>query len=238
MSPLEKNSRKLVGVMIGFPDGACSADLRQQFQAATGLERQSYFYALREAKRLGWIIGGGGRDQLYVVDYEAFSKAPESTGSDETPPLEQFVEESQGELATPRMSNGGVAVSSLVEIVGDPSATLRQKLRASATVLGYRVQDAGVIEFVKRFLERLCANARISADYRVEAAEQLRRCQDPKIMPQIQRPDLSPPRDVDPAKEQAERDAEFLRKKAYVDAATAAIEREYGPQARARQRAD
>jgi hypothetical protein len=226
MSPLEKNSRKLIGVVIGsFPDGGTSEDLRRAFEASTGLRRQQFYYALREAKRLGWLIGSGeGQGQLYVIDHEAFSKAPASTGDAELGPLvdtqAERLEESQSEPDTLRVSgsNGGAAISALVAIVGDDSLTVRQRLKASATVLGYRVQDPGVTEFVRRFLERLCASGNISPDYRIWASELLRRFEgDPKILPQILRPDPSPVCDVDPVKEEEERRIEHERKVAHIE---------------------
>jgi len=82
----------------------------------------------------------------------------------------------------------GIAVSNLAQIVSDSTASLRQRLRAAAVVLGYKVQDTAVTEFAKRFLESLCANADIPTDYRIEAGELLRRSEDVMIRPPIERP--------------------------------------------------
>jgi len=81
----------------------------------------------------------------------------------------------------------GVAVSNLAQIVSNSAASTRQRLRAAAVVLGYKVQDAAVTEFAKRFLESLCANADIPTDYRIEAGELLRRSEDVMVRPPIER---------------------------------------------------
>jgi hypothetical protein len=215
MSPLEKNSRKLVGVIIGsFPNGGTSEDLRRQFQATTGLERQSFYYALREAKRLGWLISSGeGQGQLYVIDYDAFSKAPASIGESQA---EELVEEPQAEFDTIR-TNGGVAITSLIEIVNDRSATVRQRLKAASVLLGYRV-GPDVSERTKRFLESVCGRSDVSLDYKIQAAETLRRIEgDPQLRPSIEKiVPPSPPRDREA--EEAERQAESARKRAHIEA--------------------
>jgi hypothetical protein len=111
------------------------------------------------------------------------------------------IEDLQGQVEDLRdWSSGnanGVAVSNLAQIVSDSTASLRQRLRAAAVVLGYKVQDTAVTEFSKRFLESLCANADIPTDYRIEAGELLRRSEDVMIRPPIERPVRTD--NVDPA---------------------------------------
>jgi hypothetical protein len=65
---------------------------------------------------------------------------------------------------------------------------MSQRLRAASAVLGYRVQDDGVTEFTKRFLESLCANTDLAVDYRVTAAELLRKHEAPRVAPETVRP--------------------------------------------------
>jgi hypothetical protein len=86
--------------------------------------------------------------------------------------------------------SNGVAVSNLVQIVGDATASTRQRLKAAAVVLGYRVQDPAVREFTKAVLETLSGSAD-NIDYRIEASELLRRCQDPRIAPAVERPTVA-----------------------------------------------
>jgi hypothetical protein len=111
----------------------------------------------------------------------------------------------------------GTAVESLLEILTAVDTTVRQRLRASNAILSYKTEPR-VGAFVKGFLEDVCGNASILVDYRVEAAEQLRRCEGaPRIMSAIERPDPSPPPPVDPAKEAEERRLEHERKRQHIE---------------------
>src|SRR6516225_3674145 len=88
MSPIEKNARRLVGVLVQhFPAGATCEDLRKQFEKDTSLNRQSFYNALRYVKEQGWFVGGGKdrweqRDQLYTLNPDNSWKepAPKSIG--------------------------------------------------------------------------------------------------------------------------------------------------------------
>jgi hypothetical protein len=71
--------------------------------------------------------------------------------------------------------------------VSDSTASLRQRLKAASIILGYRVQDADVTAFTKRFLESTCANVDVPIDYRIEAGECLRRSEDTMIRPPVER---------------------------------------------------
>ena len=200
----------MIGVLAKhFPTRATCEDLRRRFEKNTSLARQSFYNALRYAKQQGWFVGGGSH-QLYTLNPDGcWKEFPKSTGAPVGEQLEAAKRNNdrleylvdlqegrivglQGEVECLRdWSSGGdangVAVSNLVRIVGDSSASTRQRLRAAAVVLGYKVQDAGVIEFTKRFLESLCANAEIPTDYRIEAGEILRRSEDVMIRPPIER---------------------------------------------------
>jgi len=206
MSPIEKNARRLVGVLVQhFPAGATCEDLRRQFEKDTSLNRQSFYNALRYAKeqRQRWIVGGGSH-QLYTLNSDNSWKPPptksigELFGEMDKDQLEYLagsqavqIEDLQDQVESLRdWSSGGVngvAVSNLAQIVSNSAASTRQRLRAAAVILGYRVQDAAITEFAKRFLESLCANADIPTDYRIEAGELLRRSEDVMIRPPIER---------------------------------------------------
>jgi hypothetical protein len=86
MTPLERNGRKLIGVLVQyFPTGCICEDLRRQFERDTGLARQSFYNALKYAKEQSWIVGGGKdpRDQyqLYTLNPNGSWKEPlPSTG--------------------------------------------------------------------------------------------------------------------------------------------------------------
>jgi hypothetical protein len=208
-TPLEANARLLIGVLAKhFPTGATCEDLRRRFEKNTSLARQSFYNALRYAKEQGWFVGGG-MHRLYSLNPDGtWKEPPVSVGAPVGEQLEAAkrnndrleylmdlqegrIEGLQGEVEYLRdWSSGGVngvAVSNLAQIVSDSTASLRQRLKAAAVVLGYRVQDADVIAFTKRFLESLCANADIPTDYRIEAGELLRRSEDAMIRPPIER---------------------------------------------------
>jgi len=98
-------------------------------------------------------------------------------------------------------ANGaGVAVSSLVRIVGDSTASTRQRLKAAGAILSYRVQDDGVAEFTKGFLRSVCVSADIAIDYQIEASELLRKHEAPRVMSEIVRPSycVSEPAESEP----------------------------------------
>src|SRR5262249_55611091 len=137
MTPIEKNARRLVGVLAQhFPAGATCEDLRRQFEKDTSLARQSFYNALLYVKTQGWIVGGGKdrRDQyqLYTLNADASWKEPVASIGEglEKDRLEYLVnsqtkqiEKLQGQIECLRdWSNGGsngVAVSNLAKIVGD-----------------------------------------------------------------------------------------------------------------------
>jgi hypothetical protein len=111
----------------------------------------------------------------------------------------------------------GIALGSLVRIVGDSSATVRQRLRAAGAVLAYKV-DPDVSEFTKRFLESVCEDLDVLVDYRIEAGELLRKCEGaPRIMSAIERPDPSPAAPIDREAERKEREATSLRRRQHCE---------------------
>src|SRR6516225_1407628 len=164
MSPIEKNARRLVGVLVQhFPAGATCEDLRKQFEKDTSLNRQSFYNALRYVKEQHWFVGGGTRSQLYTLNSDNSWKEPppksvgERLGEMDKDQLEHLagsqavqIEDLQGQVEDLRdWSSGGangVAVSNLAQIVSNSAASTRQRLRAAAVVLGYKVQDAAVTE--------------------------------------------------------------------------------------------
>jgi hypothetical protein len=81
-----------------------------------------------------------------------------------------------------------VALASLVRIVGDSAATVRQRLKAAGAVLGYKVHDDSAAEFTKRYLQSVCTSADVATDYRIEAGELLRRHEAPRVTSETVRP--------------------------------------------------
>jgi hypothetical protein len=124
---------------------------------------------------------------------------------------EMQIAELQGQVDDLSGGSNGIAVVSLIRIVSGKAST-RQKLKACSIVLGYRV-DPEIGERIKRYLETLCERGDVPLDYRLQAAELLRKASDVKISPAVARPDYTPPR-YDTAEEIAER---HERQKAHIE---------------------
>ena len=60
MTPIEKNARRLVGVLAEFfPAGSNCEDLRLKFQHITNRKHATFYAALRHAKANHWIVADG-----------------------------------------------------------------------------------------------------------------------------------------------------------------------------------
>src|SRR5215472_16967484 len=81
MSPIERNARWLIGVMVRhFPGGATCEDLRRQYERDTGLVRQSFYNALNYVKRQGWFVREEG-NRLYRLNSDgSWRERPASIG--------------------------------------------------------------------------------------------------------------------------------------------------------------
>jgi hypothetical protein len=136
--------------------------------------------------------------------------------SSQTTRIEELQGEVQRLLDWSSGANGAnVAVSNLVRIVGDSTATTRQRLRAAAAVLGYKTPDDGVTEFVKRFLES-AASADIPVDYKIEASELLRKYEAPRVMSEIVRPTYREDEKIDPAEAKRQREEVVARRREHL----------------------
>jgi hypothetical protein len=239
----EETPRRIIEIMaVHFAGGVRAEDLRRQFELDTGLARQCFYNNFKLIRQWGWIIGSGGINQIYELNPAAPWKVSPSIGGQdggteaeqlrrakqEATRLEYLVDTQAGEIQELRdqlddlrvWTNGdrnGVAVPSLVAIVSDPSATLRQKLKAAGAILGYKVQDPSVSAFTRRLLESICASADVPTDYKIQAAETLRRAEgDTQLRPSIER--VAPPAPViDPVKEAEERKATHERRRAHLE---------------------
>src|SRR5262249_16363347 len=152
-TPIERNARWLIGVMVRhFPNGATSEDLRRQYERDTSLVRQSFYNALSYVKRQGWFVRDE-YDRKYHLNGDGSWKEPVASIGDVRERLKktqlekvqldndrleylansqtQQIEELRGEVERLRdWSNGGVngvAVSNLAKIVGDNTASMRQR---------------------------------------------------------------------------------------------------------------
>ena len=223
MTPLEVNARKLIGVAVQhFPHGGICEDLRRAFEKETSLRRQTFYNALAHCRQLGWLVGGGGphnQKQLYNLNPDGSWKelASSGEGTGEAVGLDkdrleylassraQQIDKLQDEVERLRDWSGGddangsgVAIPSLIRIITDSASTMRQRLKAAETILSYKVGDASVVEFTKKFLQSICTGADVATDYRVEAAGLLRRVEAPKIQPGTVRPTYTEPEPEEP----------------------------------------
>jgi hypothetical protein len=127
--------------MAELRGGATCESLRREFEAQTGLARQCFYNNFKLIKQWGWVIGGGGRDELYELNPAAPWKASQSTGEQDggteaeqlerakrkATRLEYLVDTQAGEIQELRgrvdalrdLASGtnGVALESLIGIV-------------------------------------------------------------------------------------------------------------------------
>jgi hypothetical protein len=238
---MEKNARRLVGVLAEFfPTGSSCGDLREKFQQVTGRKAASFYGYLAYAKTKNWIVtDGAGRGlTVYSLNPDGCWRPPPIGEGIERHQFEHVLEMKEARIEQLERLNDmrkavaagqatGGAIGTLVEIMLDTTTTMRGRLQAAESLLAYKTPE-NIAQHAKQFLSSVFLDKEQNLDHRLAATQALRRAEDVRLMPPIERPDPAPPRDVDPAKEQAEREAEFLRKKAYVDQATAEIAREFG----------
>jgi hypothetical protein len=196
---------------------------------------------LRRCKENGWF-SGGGRHQEYVLSSDgAWRDALKSSLEEglERERLEYVVEQQTERIQKLEVKNRrltgtrkaiaagaevGGAVAALTAIMHDQSVAPRRRLQAAGSILSYRApQD--VTQHAKAFLASIFGDPAQNVDLRLAAAEQLRKSEDVRLMPPIERPaPPSPPRDE--AAEEAEREAEHLRKVQHLQAQLAADQEE------------
>jgi Fe2+ or Zn2+ uptake regulation protein len=243
------NARRLVNILAQHSGGMTCEDLNQEFRRETKLQRQSYYNALKVCRKMGWITGGGGRDEIYQLNPEAPWKASGSIGGKvgvseaEQTRLELLVDTQAGEIQELQdqvdtllagSGSNGVAIEHLTRIVADTGATVRQRLRACSILLNYR-SDPDTTAFARSFLEKVVSDPATPVDYKLEGLEQLRKAMgDPQLKPSIVK--LAPPSPPsDPVKEAEERRIEFERKKQHCER-QAQLDQEHMAQERERLR--
>ena len=117
----------------------------------------------------------------------------------------------------------GAVIGTLVAIMSDPAVPIRGRLQAAENLLAYKTpQD--VAESAKLFLASIFTDPEQNIDHRLAATTALRRSEDVRIMPPIERP----PARTEPAEPVEPLSVVLARRKAHCDALTAKIEREMG----------
>ena len=200
MSPIEKNARRLVGVLAEFfPAGSNCEDLRLKFEKIANRKHATFYSCLRFAKTNRWIVADGG---IYTLNPD---------GCWRPPPIGEGLERHQFEhvltlrteriekleAANRRLTNSrkaiaageaaGTAIGTLVAIMSDPTVPIRGRLQAAENLLAYKTpQD--VAESAKLFLASIFTDPEQNIDHRLAATTALRRSEDVRIVPAIERP--------------------------------------------------
>src|SRR5215469_5327102 len=74
MSPIEKNARRLVGVLAEFfPAGSDCEDLRLKFQKIANRKHATFYSCLRFAKANCWIVADG---RTYILNPDGCWRTP------------------------------------------------------------------------------------------------------------------------------------------------------------------
>jgi hypothetical protein len=240
---VEKNAKLLLRVFVQhFPAGATATDLRLRYETETGLRSASFYYALRWCREKQWIIGGG-RDQEYSLNSNGSWKAALPFIEDcqerdqlvcamelQAEKIERLeIRNRQLRSAKKAIASGetaGSTVATLVQLMADSSLTMRRRISAAQLLLGFK-SPPDVAQHTKEFLHSIFSDQEMDIAHRLEAAELLRRAEDVRLAPSVERPTVAV--HIDTEEEEAERRAEFIRKKEHCDRLAAEIERELGP---------
>jgi hypothetical protein len=215
MTPIETNTRRLVGVLAEFfPAGSDREDLRLKFEKIANRKHATFYSCLRFAKDNRWIVADG---KTYILNPDGCWRTPPIRGGIGAPPVwkrHQFehvlasrteriekLEAANRRLTGSRKAiaageAAGPAISALVEIMSDPTISIPKRLQAAEGLLAYKtLQD--VAESAKLFLASIFTDPEQNIDHRLAATTALRRSEDVRIMPAIERPPART--DVDPA---------------------------------------
>jgi hypothetical protein len=235
MSPLEKNTRKLIGVMAEFfPHGSNCEDLRSKFETIANRKAATFFACLAYAKSHGWIIAEGGPlrsvRQVYSLNPNGCWRPPPIGEGIERHQFEHVLETRTERIEKLEATNrrltdtrkaiaageaAGTAIGTLVEIMSDPAVTIRGRLAAAENLLAYKTPPA-VAEAAKLFLATVFLDKDQPLDHRLAATTALRKSEDVRLMPPIERPPPPVP-PVDPVKAAAEREATHLRRRQHIE---------------------
>jgi hypothetical protein len=208
MSPKEKNARTLVGVLAEhFPAGSSCGDLRLKFQQIANLKHASFYACLAFAKKRGWIVTDG--PPITGSCATIYSLNPD--GCWRPPPIGEGIERHQFEhVLTMRAERiekletrnrqlhaarkaiaageaAGPAISTLLDIMLDPKVSIRGRLQAAENLLAYK-SPPDIATAARVFLAQIFTDCEQNIDHRLAATTALRRSEDVRIMPPIERP--------------------------------------------------
>jgi hypothetical protein len=206
MTPIEKNARRLVGVLAEFfPAGSNCEDLRLKFQHVTNRKHATFYAALRHAKANHWIVADGktwARLTTYTLNADGCWRPPPIGEGLERHQFEHVLEMRAERIEQLEKRNrqlnasrkaiaagqaAGTVIGSLVEIMLDPAHSTRARLQAAENLLAYKTPP-DVAESAKVFLASIFTDPEQNIDHRLAATTALRRSEDVRIMPPIERP--------------------------------------------------
>jgi hypothetical protein len=206
-----------------------------------------FYVALAWAKKSKWITGGGP-GQPYVLEssgtWKEALKPPYVGECQEREQLGAVVELQLTRIqrleAKNRRLNGsrkalaageaaGGAVAALMSIMANSTVTMRRRLQAAENLLAYRT-PTDVSEAARLFLSSVFSDVEMNIDFRLAAAQALRKSEEPRIVAGTERP--SPPVHIDTEAEEEERRLEHERKLKHINELaaknTAELAREFG----------
>jgi hypothetical protein len=204
ITPIERNTKQLIGVLAEFfPAGSNCQDLRLKFQEIAKRKHATFYTCLHFAKTNGWIVSDG---RIYSLNSDGswrdcFKPCPigeqlerhqfEHILTQRTERIEKL-EATNRRLTSSRKAiiageAAGAAIGALVVIMSDVTLPIRRRLQAATGLLEYKTpQD--VAESAKVFLTSIFTNPEQNIDHRLTAITALRRSEDARIMPPIERP--------------------------------------------------
>ena len=193
MSPIEKNARRLVGVLAEFfPAGSSCEDLRLKFQQITNRKHATFYAALRHAKANNWIVADGktwARLTTYTLNPDGSWRPPPIGEGLERHQFEHVLEMRAERIEQLEKRNrqlhasrkaiaagqaAGTVIGSLVEIMLDPAHSTRARLQAADNLLQYKTPP-DVAESAKVFLASIFTDPEQNIDHRLAATTALRR---------------------------------------------------------------
>jgi hypothetical protein len=239
MTPIEKNTRQLIGVLAEFfPSGSSCGDLREKFQKIADRGHATFYSCLHLAKANGWIVADG---RIYSLNPDGCWRPPpigeglerhqfEHVLSLRTERIEKLeaanrrLTDSQKAIAAGEAAS--TAIGALVVIMSDSTLPIRSRLQAAENLLAYKTPPE-IAESAKLFLASIFTDPEQNIDHRLAATTALRRSEDVRIMPPIERP---PARTDTPREPPEPLSVVIARRRAHCDALTDKIAREMGLQ--------
>jgi hypothetical protein len=205
----DRNARKLVQILAqSSPSGELCEDLRRSYENQVGLKNAVFYVALAEAKRRQWITGGGlGQPYQLAVDgswKEALEPPSVRAGPErerlaavvdiQAEKIEKLQARNRSLVGTRRAivagETAGSTVATLVQLMVNSSLPLRRRISAAQLLLGFK-SPPDVAEHTKQFLHSIFLDQEMDISHRLECAELLRRAEDVRLAPSVERPTVA-----------------------------------------------